>query len=279
MNPPRRTLPTARQRTFFARPPLDSPRLSIRGIGIRDLVPACTIDRPRGTGDHLILCTHDPAEIDPAGTPLRPGEVVLWPPGRRQFYRNRGGMRHSWIHCSGTLVDALVQRSGLPVGAAVAPGSAAACDRALEALRCELTGTRPDEDIAASILQAWILALVRNQRPDRAPDPPGPYQAIRAQIEAGFAQRLHLDGLAARAGVSVQHFGRTYRARFGESPIACQLRLRLERAAWLLRDVERSVSAIAAEVGYGDLFQFSRAFARRYGCSPRRWRQRLLAGG
>jgi transcriptional regulator GlxA family with amidase domain len=187
-------------------------------------------------------------------------------------------LRHSWIHCRGSLVDALVQRSGLAAATAVAPGSAATCDRALEALRCELAGPRPDEDVAAGILQTWLLALVRNQRPAQPAAMPEPYASIRAEIEAGFTQRLHLDGLAARAGVSVQHFGRTYRALFGESPIACQLRLRLEHATWLLRDIERGVGAVAAEIGYGDLYQFSRAFARRYGCSPRRWRQRLLAG-
>lgn len=278
MNLAPKSTPTARQRTFFVRPPLASPRFCVRGIGIRDVLPACTIDRPRGTSDYLILCPHDQLEIDPSGTRLRPGEVIVWAPGARQFYRNRAGLRHSWIHCHGSLIDDLMRRCGVTTGAAIAPGSAALCDRALDALRCELLNPRPDEDITACIMQAWLLALARNQRRDHAPAPPAPYAAIRTQIDNGFAEQLHLDSLAARAGVSVQHFGRTYRALFGESPIAYQLRLRLEHAAWLLRDVERSISAIADDVGYADLYQFSRAFARRYGCSPRRWRQRLLAG-
>lgn len=267
---------SARQRTFFARPPLASPRLAVRGLGIRDLLPPCTIDRPRGTGDHLILCAHDPLEIDPAGTLLPAGSVVRWPPGTRQFYRNRAGLRHSWIHCGGTLVEELLRRSGLPAAVPAAPGSAALCDRALDALRGELAGAQPDEDIAAAILTAWVLALARNH--GREPSAPEPYAAARARIEAGVAQRLHLDGLAAQVGVSVQHFGRTFRTLFGETPIGYQLRLRMELAAWQLRDVERGVGEVAEAVGYADVYQFSRAFRRHYGCSPRRWRERLLAG-
>lgn len=270
--------PTPRQRTFFARPPLDSPRLRVRGLGIGDVLPPCTIDRPRGTGDHLILCVHDLVEIDPGGTTAQPGEVVLWRPGQRQFYRNRAGLRHSWLHCAGSLADALVKRSGLPSGTACAPGSRATCDRALEALRCELTGLQPDEDVAIGILQALLAALARNQRRGAAPAPPGPYVAARTRIERGFAQRLHLSGLAAEAGVGVQHFGRTFRALFGESPIAYQHRLRLEHAAFLLRDAARSVGSVADEVGYADLYQFSRAFRHHFGSSPLRWRTRLLCG-
>lgn len=269
--------PTARQRTFFARPPLDSPRLRVRGLGIGDVLPPCAIDRPRGTGDHLILCAHDALEVDAAGSAVAPGEVVLWRPGRRQFYRNRDGLRHSWIHCSGSIVDALVERSGLPAGSACAPGSRATCDRALDALRCELTGPLPDEEVAAGILQALLAALARNQRRDAAPAPPDAYLAARERIERGLAQRLHLPGLAAQAGVGVQHFGRTFRALFGDSPIAYQHRLRLEHAAFLLRDVARSVGSVAVEVGYADIYQFSRAFRRHFGASPLRWRAGLLA--
>ncbi len=271
MNP----APTTRQRSFFARPALASPRLTIRGIGVGDVLPPCTIDRPRGTGDWLVLCAHDALELAAGGPALVPGQVVLWAPGERQFYRNRHGLRHSWIHLSGTAVDELVARADLPTASGSAAGAAACTKRALTALQAELAEDHPDEDLALALLTAWFLALARLQRGARPPAIPAPYAAIKREIEDGFAQRLYLEHLARRAGVSVQHFGRTFRALVGESPIAYQLRLRLEHAAWLLRDIERSVASVAEEVGCGDQYQFSRAFSKRFGCSPRAWRERL----
>jgi AraC-like DNA-binding protein len=267
----------SRQHTFYAKPPLDSPRLRVRGLGIRDRATPGTIDRPHGTGDFLLLCAHDAAEIGPEHAPLAAGEVVLWEPGQRQHYRNRAGLRHSWLHCDGSLVRSQVRHSGLPTGTAMAPGSGRCVIQALDALLREMQSPYPSEDIAAAILQALMLALARYQRDSlggRGSGLPEPYAAIVREIEAGAAQRLHLPGLAARAGVSVQHFGRTFRALVGESPIAYQQRLRLQHAGWLLHDVERPVGEIAAEVGYRDIFQFSRAFARHFGCAPRAWRKR-----
>jgi AraC-like DNA-binding protein len=264
----------SRQHTFYAKPPLDSPRLRVRGLGIRDRALPGTIDRPHGTGDFLLLCAHDPAEIGPDHGPLASGEVVLWEPGQRQCYRSRAGLRHSWLHCDGSLVRSQVRHSGLPTAQAMAPGSGRCVILALNALLREMQSPYPNEDIAAAILQALMLALARNHRGNRGSGLPEPYAAIVREIDAGAAQRLHLPGLAARAGVSVQHFGRTFRALVGESPIAYQQRLRLQHAGWLLHDVERPVGKIAAEVGYRDIFQFSRAFTRHFGCSPRAWRKR-----
>jgi AraC-like DNA-binding protein len=264
-----------RQRTFFPRPVLASPRLTIRGIGVGDVLPPCTIDRPRGTGDWLILCAQDALELGPVGPAMAAGSLVLWAPGQRQFYRNRRGLRHSWIHLSGSTVAELVARADLPTATACAPGAGPWTRRTLTALQAELGEPHPDEDLAVALLTAWMLALARLQRGARPPAIPEPYASIKREIEEGFARRLYLEHLARRVGVSVQHFGRTFRALVGESPIAYQLRLRLEHAAWLLRDVERSVASVAVEVGCGDQYQFSRAFSKRFGCSPRAWRERL----
>jgi transcriptional regulator GlxA family with amidase domain len=43
-------------------------------------------------------------------------------------------------------------------------------------------------------------------------------------------------------------------------------------AAHLLRDSDRPLPAIAAEVGYGSPFAFSHAFKRQFGLTPGRYR-------
>jgi AraC family transcriptional regulator len=97
--------------------------------------------------------------------------------------------------------------------------------------------------------------------------------------DAALFAHAHLDGplpaktLAAVANLSVDAFHRGFRAGFGETPAAYVRRLRLERAAWGLQLHGDSILAIALDCGFADHETFSRAFRRRYGISPRAWRQ------
>jgi transcriptional regulator GlxA family with amidase domain len=53
--------------------------------------------------------------------------------------------------------------------------------------------------------------------------------------------------------------------------------VRLDTATDLLRDTALPVTLIAAKVGYISEAAFSRAFKRRYGTPPARWRRDMRA--
>lgn len=84
---------------------------------------------------------------------------------------------------------------------------------------------------------------------------------------------LKLEGLARVAGVTPSHFSRSFTAVIGESPRAYVERLRLERAAVLLVLRAASVLEIALDSGFQSHETFTRAFSRRFGVPPSRWRQ------
>lgn len=86
---------------------------------------------------------------------------------------------------------------------------------------------------------------------------------LNEQIEAS----LSLEDLAAIAGVSPFHFHRLYRAMTGETPYRTLRRLRLARAAGLLRDTNNPVTRIAFDAGYESSQAFSKAFRRETGFS------------
>ena len=44
---------------FFSPPLVDSPQLTIRGIGVREIMPPGLIERPRGRPDYLFMLFHD----------------------------------------------------------------------------------------------------------------------------------------------------------------------------------------------------------------------------
>src|SRR6267378_172737 len=82
----------------------------------------------------------------------------------------------------------------------------------------------------------------------------------RDAIDRAFAQPLDIANLAQVANVSEAHFIRTFRATFGETPHRYLQRRRVERAMFLLRESERSVTDVCFDVGFASLGTFSRMF-------------------
>ena len=90
--------------------------------------------------------------------------------------------------------------------------------------------------------------------------------------DARYAQPLEVDDMASAAGLSRAHFSREFRRTFGESPHSYLLTRRLERAAALLRNTDRSVAEICVSVGLQSVGSFTSSFGRVYGRSPTAYR-------
>jgi AraC-like DNA-binding protein len=87
-----------------------------------------------------------------------------------------------------------------------------------------------------------------------------------------YADALGVDELARSAGLSRAHFSREFRRAFGVSPHAYLLTRRLERAAALLRNTDRSVTDVCFTVGLQSVGSFTTSFSRTYGVSPMAYR-------
>src|SRR6188474_2555706 len=90
--------------------------------------------------------------------------------------------------------------------------------------------------------------------------------------DARYFEPLDVDDLAAAAGLSRAHFSREFRRAFGESPHSYLLTRRLERAAALLRNTDRSVAEICLDVGLQSVGSFTSSFKRTYGMTPTDYR-------
>ncbi len=93
--------------------------------------------------------------------------------------------------------------------------------------------------------------------------------------DARYFERLTVDDLARTAGLSRAHFSRAFRRAFGESPHAYLLTRRLERAAALLRNTDRSVAEICFSVGLQSVGSFTSSFTKTFGVPPQRYRARF----
>src|SRR5438477_9561799 len=95
----------------------------------------------------------------------------------------------------------------------------------------------------------------------------------RDVADARYSDPLDVDDLARSAGLSRAHFSREFRRAFGDSPHAYLLTRRLERAATLLRNTDRSVTDICFSVGLRSLGSFTTSFTRTFGVSPTAYRE------
>jgi transcriptional regulator GlxA family with amidase domain len=96
----------------------------------------------------------------------------------------------------------------------------------------------------------------------------------RDAMDRTYAQPLDIPALARIACVTDAHFIRTFRATFGETPHRYLQRRRVERAMFLLRETDRSVTDVCFDVGFSSVGTFSRTFREIVGCSPREYRGR-----
>jgi AraC-like DNA-binding protein len=96
----------------------------------------------------------------------------------------------------------------------------------------------------------------------------------RDAIDRAYALPLDIPKLAEVASVSEAHFIRTFKATFGETPHRYLQRRRVERAMFMLRESDRSVTDICMEVGFSSLGTFSRTFRDIVHVTPSEYRSR-----
>ena len=80
---------------------------------------------------------------------------------------------------------------------------------------------------------------------------------------------LRVADLAEAACMSEPTFYRAWRNEFGITPVAYLTRLRIDRAKQLLADPERSVTDVAASVGFGSVSHFIRVYREHVGTTPK----------
>ncbi|WP_270166521.1 helix-turn-helix transcriptional regulator [Paenibacillus sp. SYP-B4298] len=82
-----------------------------------------------------------------------------------------------------------------------------------------------------------------------------------------FQSRITLQEIADHVGISPSYLGGIFKEMIGTSPITYLLGIRLRKAKELLKD-GYSVTETAEQVGFNDIFYFSKSFKRFEGMTP-----------
>lgn len=153
----------------------------------------------------------------------------------------------------------------------------------LQMLVLELDRDLPGARIMVSrILDLLIIQSLRKwANDDDVATQPSALHGALDPVLSPILSRLHarpekewtVTELAAHARMSRSAFSERFTRTLGRPAAAYLQDLRLERAADLLATTAEPIGKIASAVGYTSSSAFSRAFAQRYGASPRRFRQ------
>ncbi|WP_341300406.1 AraC family transcriptional regulator [Lysinibacillus sp. FSL H8-0500] len=92
-------------------------------------------------------------------------------------------------------------------------------------------------------------------------------------IQKHYDERLTLEQLAVRYGMSGKYFSYLFHKYMGIAPIDYMIRYRMKRAEELLYTTSATIQEIAEAVGYKDPNYFSRIFKTHMGLSPKKRRE------
>lgn len=220
----------------------------------------------------------------PAGTfQLTAGDTFLVCPDTEVSYTPDplDPWEYYWVGFGGADAKLLLERTALSESAPVISVDFGA---ELKDAFLEIYRSRGQES-AALVRMTGKLYLALALLMERAPAPQekeyGALQQIRhAQqfIDYNFSRPIGVEEIAQAVGLSRSTLYRQFMRLLSDSPKEYLTRVRLRRAADLLRETRLSVAAISHSVGFADSLYFSKAFHRWKGCSPSEYRNRKSAG-
>ena len=95
-------------------------------------------------------------------------------------------------------------------------------------------------------------------------------------FEDHYSEKISLDQIAENMYLSPFYISRIFKSETGDTPIRHLINIRLEKAKELLENgFDGSIQEVAAEVGYDDVYHFSKLFKKRFGMPPSKIRKLL----
>jgi len=193
------------------------------------------------------------------------------------------GWVESWVEMVGAVPDQLWRSQILDPGRAVCHlGEQPELTEAVD--RCHLLAQNRPPGYAAQLAAAALLVMAHvvalRDFPGGATSRMGGVvqRAMNLLIER-CGQPFQIRNLARELGVCESHLRRAFKAHTGLSPKQYSADLRLRRVRGFLQSTSLTIAQIADRMGYSSPFHLSSEFKKRYGCSPRAWRQRYVEIG
>ncbi len=249
----------------------------LTGIGISE--PEYHVERQTGLSSHQFLFTLDGrGELLCGGHcfPQTAGSCFYLEPGVPHRYHPVGTQwKTAWVVFRGNALAEMMQQLRF---APVMSRTLADADAALEIFDRIFSAAQDSVDGSAdcSLLLYELILHMHRCFAQAVPSEKNQRRIARdavSYIDTHYAEDLTLDALAARSGVTVQHFCRCFKAEMHMRPLEYIARRRIARAKQLLTGTEQSIAEISAAVGYSGATYFGMVFRKYENMSPGAFRR------
>ena len=265
---------------------------ALEHVLLRGLLPTDAGYFPKAAGHYMersvgvnqaifIYCTHGRGWCELGGQryELEAGDLLVVPPESPHVYGadEEHPWTISWVHASGANVRLFLNELGVSLEQPVIylgedPQLLGLFEEVLAILE---HGYAPAQLLYASQALAHLLGVMIWHRQQRWRGDPNPRQKISqsiAYMKQHLGKPLHVSTLAALVNLSPSHYTALFKQHTGYAPIDYLIRLRMHWACQLLDTTNQPVKQIAASLGYGDPFYFSRVFKAVNEASPTEYR-------
>ncbi len=96
---------------------------------------------------------------------------------------------------------------------------------------------------------------------------------VQAIIQADLRHHFSIPQLARKVGTNAKSLQDAFKQLYGKTIFIYGQELRLEHGKTLLQDPKLGIQEIAEECGYPDHSNFTKAFKKKFGVVPGRWRK------
>ncbi|MDD3279296.1 MAG: AraC family transcriptional regulator [Lachnospiraceae bacterium] len=233
---------------------------------------------------HVILDGSGTLEMNGCCYKLEKGEAFYIPKGKEAYYEadKSDPWQYVWVGFSGIIAKDTIQKAGFSENSPVRPVPAVMeklreyVEHMLEAYQLNYG----DELMRQGYLMQFFSVLVSDYR-QMAGKQEGyeyPFSVYVNQavdyMRHHYDARIRISDLAGYVGVNRCYLTNIFKKVYGISPQQYLIRLRMERAAAMIKNSGSSISQIAESVGYEDALAFSKIFKQNFGMSPKAYREK-----
>ena len=206
------------------------------------------------------------------------GDMLIIPAGDVIYHgptpEMTGGFINDWVHVSWDGFEKALHELSLPVGVPFSVGGERYLFRFIEKVEREKAFLEVGCDKMIKIyLYEALIKIARAYKREKEGSVASKITAIRGEMATDLRRTWTLAEMAKRCGYSESRFSELYKSAYGISPMADLLNIRLENSKFLLLYSARTVSEIAFEVGFSNVFYFSSFFKKHVGVSPKEYRE------
>lgn len=275
-------LDTDRSRTYHIQANGPHPEPTVLACGYQKCLPSYRIDRKRFKPYVAEYVVRGRGVLQAAGKTQALGEgmIFFYGGGEPHTYWADGDDPMEKIHIafSGKGSEAWIRKAAGQTTGVISVTSPGVIADLFERTLLEASSIGKNRDaILRSYLQIILMkAEALRASGGREASAGGVYHAAKATIESQYLTLKSANEVSGALGVSLPHLCRLFKQHADTSPHSYLLQLKLNHAAQLLGSTARSVKEIAYDLSFTDPYHFSRSFKKRFGKSPRHYREEGL---